>query len=377
MKKSRILFKMLTVLYILTIFSLSASASEGVSVGDAFDAASGVSDDVDGFIEDFRDLLPEELAGLADTDGLLDAVGVEAVLGELAAAIGNERGSIAAFFLLLVGAAVLSSAPTLLPTRTSATAESAISVITSLAVFIAMIPPFAAALSATREAGRFFALLIPVMTGVTVAGGGVGTAEVQAAGMSVTASLLGGGLGALLIEVASFGFAIALLSSTGDSATAAISRGTRNLFAWLLGILTTLTVATLSLQTVVASAADSAAMRAARYAAQSGIPVVGGTVAGALSTLASGLSYARGVIGGGAVAVLLLTLLSPLALMLIYRFALSLATTLSDFFDARVAARSFGAFRYAADSVIAVYASSGVIYVFEIILFLRSGVAIG
>ena len=68
--------------------------------------------------------------------------------------------------------------------------------------------------------------------------------------------------------------------------------------------------------------------------------------------------------------------MSPLVLMLIYRFALSVATSLADFFDARIAARSFGAFRYAADSVIAAYSSLGIIYVFEIILFLKSGVAI-
>ena len=373
MKNMRKIIKMLTVVYIITLFSLPASA-EAVQNADASEI---ISTDISGFIEDFSGILPDGLSSLSDSEGIRDAVGVESLLSELLSTLSDQRGGIGAFFLLLIGAAVLSGAPAILPKRSSDIAESAVSLITSLAVLSAMMPIFSSALSAIASAGDFFTLLIPLFSSVTVAGGGVGTAELQAAVMGTTASLISGGFGKILTRVCSFGFAIALLSSLGDPTTAAISRGVRNLFAWLLGILTTLTVATLSLQTVVSTAADSAAMRAARYAAQSAIPVVGSTVSGALSTLASGLSYARGIIGGGAVAVLLISLLSPFFLMLIYRFALSLATSVADFFDARVAARTFGAFRYAADSVIAVYASLSVVYIFEAVLFLNSGVAVG
>ena len=364
---------MLTVVYIITLFSIPTNAAAASET----DIAEEISVDIEGFLSDFSEMLPDGFSSLSDGDEIIGAVGVEAVLSEIIAALSDRRGGIAAFFLLLLGAAILSGAPAILPKKSADMAEVAVSLLVSLAVFTAMTPPFAAALEAIRSAGDFFALLIPLFSSVTLSGGGVGTAELQAAAMSITASLIGGGIGKILTRVCSFGFAIALLSSLGDSSVAAISRGTRNLFAWLLGILTTLTVATLSLQTVVSTSADSAAMRAARYAAQSAIPVVGSTVSGALSTLASGLSYARGIIGGGAVAVLLISLLSPFLLMLIYRFALSLATSVADFFDARVAARVFGAFRYAADSVIAVYASLSVVYIFEVVLFLKSGVAVG
>ena len=373
MKIMRKIIKMSIIVYIITLFFLPVSAEEACDA----DISHKISSEVAGFIEDFSAILPDGFSSLADSEGISAAVGVESVLSEVFAYLSDRRGSIVAFFLLLIGSAVLSGAPAILPKRSADIAEVAVSLIASMAVLSAMMPTFSSALLALLSAGDFFTLLIPLFSSVTVAGGGVGAAELQAAAMGVTASLISGGLGKILTRVCSFGFAIALLSSLGDPSTAAISRGVRNLFAWLLGILTTLTVATLSLQTTVATAADSAAMRAARYAAQSAIPVVGSMVSGALSTLASGLSYARGIIGGGAVAVLMISLLSPFFLMLIYRFALSLATTLSDFFDARVAARVFGAFRYAADSVIAVYASLSVVYIFEAVLFLKSGVAVG
>ena len=125
---------------------------------------------------------------------------------------------------------------------------------------------------------------------------------------------------------------------------------------------------------MIASSADSAAMRAAKYTAGL-IPVVGGTVSGALSTLAAGLSYAKGIIGIGAIAVILGMALSPLILLLLYRLALSISLTLSELLGAAVMAKALSAFRFSLDSLIAVYALSAVIYIFEILLFVKIGVA--
>ena len=132
----------------------------------------------------------------------------------------------------------------------------------------------------------------------------------------------------------------------------------------------------ISLQTVVSSAADSARMRAAKYAASSMIPVVGGTVAGSLATLASGLSYVRGIIGAGAVAVLVSIFLSPLVMLLLYRLAVTLAASVSEMLSVGVAARLYRAYARCFDLVIAVYTASVLLYLFEIILFSVSGVAI-
>ena len=106
------------------------------------------------------------------------------------------------------------------------------------------------------------------------------------------------------------------------------------------------------------------------------IPVVGSTVSGALSTLAAGISYSKGVIGAGAIFVIISIVLAPLVSLLAYRFALSLASMLAEMLGACAASRIFTAFRFSLDSLTAVYALSSIIYILEIILFAKAGVAL-
>jgi hypothetical protein len=106
------------------------------------------------------------------------------------------------------------------------------------------------------------------------------------------------------------------------------------------------------------------------------IPVVGGTVAGSMATLASGLAYVKGIIGAGAVAVLVSILLSPLVMLLLYRLAVTLAASVSELLSVGVTARLYRTYSRCFDLVIAVYTTSVLLYVFEIVLFTVSGVAL-
>jgi hypothetical protein len=166
------------------------------------------------------------------------------------------------------------------------------------------------------------------------------------------------------------------ITAFGNSGVEAVGRGVRNLFMWLVGITTALITGTLALQTLIDTASDSTAMRAARYAASGMIPVVGSTVSGALSTLAAGLTYAKSFIGVGAILVIVTFALSPLIMLLLYRFALSAVIIFSDFVGIGGGAKIFGAYRFVIDSVVTLYALSALVYVLEIILFIKCGVAV-
>ena len=194
--------------------------------------------------------------------------------------------------------------------------------------------------------------------------------------MYTTVALVGRVASELLLPIAGFGLAISLLSSFASDSVGALSRGIKSLFMWFVGILTALIGGTLSLQTMISAAQDSAAMRAARYMASGLIPVVGSTVSGALSTLAAGVGYAKGIIGGGAILTLISLVLAPLVTLLLYRFALALAGVVADYLSARTGASIFAAFRFSLDMLIAVFSLSSIIYILEIILFVKAGVAI-
>ncbi len=357
MKKSR---KIITIVVILMFFTLPVAANE-------------VSD---GYLAEFEEALPEGYGDFSNAEKLPSLVGIDALLSTLISAAAGEGGLLFPFFILLLGTLALSYLATLSGGALSGTVNAAVLVISAVLIFGALYPAFSEAMDTVAALSSFFSLAVPIMTGITLAGGGVASSAVQAVGMNFTLSIIGSLATHAFVSVGAFAFSLGLVSSLGDDSAAMLARGVKSLVGWLVGITTALIVGTFSLQTVIASASDSAAMRAAKYAAQGIIPIVGGTVSGALSTLATGLSYAKDVIGAGAIGVMLIASLSPLAVMLLYRLALSVAISFAGALSSDGASRLLTAFRFAADTVIAVYSLSVLTYIFEIILFMKGGVSL-
>lgn len=349
---------LLIIIVILPLFSLSVSAA-----GEA-----------DGYISEFEDAVPEDFDGITeDRDELIEMLSPRSLFTEIISVIADGGGEVMSFFLRLVGCAVLMSAAGLCHEKFSCHASAAVGVICSLLIFDSLGSLFVTVEDTLTKISDFFAALTPITVGITALGGGVSGAGVQASGMYTALSLVGGLGGRIFMGISAFGLAMSLLSSLGNEGVSSITKGVKELFGRITGIFTALLTAAYSLQTIIASAADSAAMRAAKYAASGLIPIVGTTVAGAISTLTAGMSYAKGVVGGGAIAVIIYLALAPLALLLLYRLALSVAVIFSDFTGSSAASRIFSSYRFALDMTVTVYSLSALVYLFMIILFIRIG----
>ena len=148
--------------------------------------------------------------------------------------------------------------------------------------------------------------------------------------------------------------------------------GASRLYSRALGILTLLIGIIISTQGIASAAADNATIRAIKYGAQSAIPLVGGAVSSTLSLLAGGLGYARGLIGAGAVGVLLYTFLAPLSLLFAYRLIIGAARGCADLLGVPDLS-SLGALAGFFDALIASVALSGALYLLQIIIFLTCG----
>ncbi len=348
---------MLIIVFVFSLFSINAEASEA-----------------DNYIERFESLLPEGFGDIL-SDEPESRVGPEALIYEIRAIIEGKRTLVGGFFLSLVGCLLLMALAGLCPDRMKDGAERGVSLISALFIGGGLVSVFLDTSEALLSVNSFFSSLIPVLSAITLAGGGVKSAAVGAAGMNTVLSIVGGIFTATLSSVCGFSLAMGLAASTGGEGAGSIGRSSKNLFMWIFGIATALLMGTLSLQTLVSGVSDCAAMRTAKYMASSSIPIVGGTVSASLSTLASGLSYAKGIIGGASIFVILVLLLSPLLVLILYRLALSVSVSLAELLGIKAAANCFSSFRGAVDLAIAVYALSAILYIFEIILFIKSGVA--
>lgn len=338
-----------------------------------FTLVCSADDAVDRYISDFGSALPDGFSDLSDVDMLIDRAEVGSLISEIMTILSDERGGILSFFLTLIGSVGLMTVASLCHDRLSSTVEGVVGMIVSVLIFSSVSGLLGRVDSAIGEISSFFGSLIPIFVGVTAMGGGTSSAGVQAAGMYTALSAVGGIGSGIFISLSSFGLAMSLLSCFGSEGIGAVCKGLRGLFGWVSGIFTALITAAFSLQTLVASSADSAAMRAVKYAASGLIPVVGSTVSGAISTLATGLSYARGIIGGGAIVVILYMALAPLVLLLAYRLCLSCAIIFADFCGGS-GSRIFTAYRFSIDMTVTLYALSTLIYLFEIIIITMVGV---
>ena len=352
---------------IFCIFSFSAYAEEKESVPDKF---------WDGFI----DVLPDGANDFEDTKDVISGVGIDALVAEIASAFSNSLGAAVSFFVMLFGIAVITAAAEISTLNENSNLNrhvcAGISVIVSVLIFGRIGPLYFSVRDSMESLSDFFSSLIPIATGILSAGGNLSSASVQAFNMNLTLAAVSKIFTSVLLPLSSAMFALSLAGSMDGGAVSSLAKGIKGFFNWVLGIASAVIIGAISMQSVVANAQDSAYLRAAKYAASGMIPVVGSTVSGALSTLAGGLSYIKSTVGVCAVMVIVTMALTPLVNLLLFRLAFSLSISFLETTGTTGGVRTFSAFRTSLDALISVYSVSVVIYVSEIIVFMKCGVAV-
>ena len=330
---------------------------------------------IDGIIDEFSGALPSELEELSDVSSLNEALGVKRVLADIITALSNSSGELLSLLLSMLGIAIMSALTSLSDTEISQGAQRAVGIVGAALLLERLAFLIKGAGETMGEINRFFGTVIPISLAVNSLGAAPTTASTQALGMGLTLSaysfvserVIGGVVGAVFICSA--------LSSL-DPMLSRLSRCVKNVFISLLGALTVLIGATFALQSSICASADSMAIRSARYAVAGTIPIVGNAVSSALGIVAGGVSYARSIVGTGAIAVILSLVLSPLVTLLSYRLVMRVGGALCSWCSLDGCEGIFSSFLASLDSLIAVYSLTALIYVTELVAFLKGGVSI-
>ena len=334
----------------------------------------GAADD---YWQEYLEIAPEGQVS-ENPEDVVWGVGVESLLSEFFGALEYGLGEAASFFVMLLGISlIIATSESVTPIENNSLARNssaAISVISSVLIFGKIGKLCFSVRESLEVLSAFFSGIIPILTGILGAGGNINSSAAQAFNMNVTLGAVSYLSAEILIPLVFALFALALAASMDGGAISSVAKGIKNIFMWLVGISTAVIIGAVSMQSVITGAQDSAYLRAAKYAASGMIPVVGSTVSGALSTLAGGLSYVKSVVGVSSVMVIVTLAISPLITMLLYRLAFSLSITLLEFMGASGGVRTFTAFRSSIDALISVYALSAVVYISEVVVFMKSGV---
>lgn len=183
---------------------------------------------------------------------------------------------------------------------------------------------------AVLQCRTFIGSFVPVFAAVMVSCGQPAASAVYTgfflSGVVLAASLITG------ILIPFLKIYMALTVAGGVSTTADLG-GVASLISrfikWGLGLIATVFGAVVGLQSLLASATDSVALKAGKFLVGNSVPVIGGAVSDAISTVYAGLKVVKGTAGAAGICVMIALFAPILIRCLIYYLVLSATATVA------------------------------------------------
>ncbi len=345
--------------------------------------------------EDFSSAIPEDVAqmlpdgffsqDIGDISGAVsDAISPRYLLSTVFELLSGGLSGAFSMFALLVGLLALSA---LLNAFLEGLASSSLKVAvgygsaicTGAAVLSLQLPRV---ISSADFFGRISALmnsLLPIMGALYLSGGNTAGAALSSTTLLFQINLIELGATALVIPsiCACMALTFADVLRAGESSLSGVSGMIKRTVTFIFGLCSTLLTASLSAQSILSAAGDSAGARAVKFVAGNMIPVVGSTVGETLRTLATSVKLLRSTVGIAGIAVLALMILPTIIELFLTRFALNTAAAIGEIMGCKQIVKLYRELASLYGYIIAAAAMASILCVFALTLFATGSVAIG
>ena len=180
---------------------------------------------------------------------------------------------------------------------------------------------------------EFVTSYIPVFSGIMASSGCVTSAAAYSAVMVAFAEFAASAAANYLMPLVSICTALGIIQSINEafdltSITDMISKAVK----FILGFIMTVFIGLLSLQSIIGASADTIGVKAAKYLASNCIPVIGGAVADAYTTLKASLGILRGGVGFFGIAVIFVSVVPTLIEVVLVKVSFCIAEIISGMF---------------------------------------------
>ena len=204
-----------------------------------------------------------------------------------------------------------------------------------LAVGAALLSPIYTVITATVDAlygcSMFMTAFIPIFAGVIAASGKPLTSASMSGVLLLAANFVSFIANSAVIPLMGGHLSLSIAASVSPLIQNTNLAGTVKKFSlWIMGFISTIFIGILSIQTAVNSSADSLSLRTAKFIVGSTIPVAGGVLSEALSTVTASLTLLKSSVGIWGVLICAVTFLPIIIELLIWRFGLWGLSFLSD-----------------------------------------------
>ncbi len=138
----------------------------------------------------------------------------------------------------------------------------------------------------------------------------------------------------ILVPFISFSLASSIVESINPNLSVnGFSRGLLSIAKWTLGLVTTIFIGVTSIQSIIGTSVDTVGVKAAKFAASSMIPVVGGAMSDAYSTIMGSLSLIKSSVGVLGIVIILVTALKPVVMVVCLKFSVWISAVIAAFFE--------------------------------------------
>lgn len=334
---------------------------------------------------ELSDLLPDGLFSENTEEALSAAESMtdwQYLLNALLSALGLRLSDAVGLLCRLVGLILLAAVFGRLRDALNGGGGAAFGFCLRLALYTAIVLQTAGVMDAVQtffsQLSALMGGMIPVMGIFYALGGNLGQAAVNAEVLMVVLAVCEYVSVTVTPPVCAVCMSFALMDAFGLRLTLSpICDRVKQWYASVLGLLMFVFSISLSVQSVLASRADTLAMRGIKYAVGNMIPMVGGAVSGALGSVAAGVSLLRGLCGVSGIILIALLLLPTLVQLLLFRATLRLAASVSTLLscdgEARLLTEMASLYGYLAAAV----SICGVTFILALTLLAQSAVAIG
>lgn len=337
-----------------------------------------VSEAADGLDYDAADFLAENGITPDSTDGISN-LSPQTVLSYMWEKLKHSAAEPIRIFGMMISLIILAAASgAAADTVSNAGGEKIYRTVTVLIAVAVIIPPlekcFASAADTVEKGGDFMLCYVPVFAGICTAAGNA----TSSASYNVIVLLLAESavkiVSALIMPVISVCMAMNIIDAINPSFSLSPVTGLlKKWTAFILGFVMTIFSGLLSIQSIVGVSADTIGVKAAKFVVSNFVPVVGGAVADAYTTMKSGLGLLRGAAGAFGIIAIAVTLLPPILETACMYLAMTAGEAISEMFGVTELGVLFRGAASALSLVTAVIACFGVMFVIATIILMAAG----
>lgn len=325
------MIKKLVLITIITLCLIMPISAEETDVYKERLDASGIDELQNQIPDSAKDFLDDFSVDLGDSNWV-NTINGEAAIKHIIGFIKSGAKSPFKTFGIILALIILS---TVITTAVKDNMTETVTFATVLAVGAALLTPvytlITAAVDALYGCAAFMTAFIPIFAGIIAASGKPITSASMSGVLLLATNFVAFIANSAVIPLMSGHLSLSVAASVSPLIQNTNLAGTvKKLSLWVMSFISTLFIGILSIQTAVNSSADSLSLRTAKFIVGSTVPVAGGVLSEALSTVTASLTLLKSSVGIWGVLICALAFLPIIAELLIWRFGLWGLSFISD-----------------------------------------------